>query len=75
MAQDELEQAAQVLREGCRACDGGPFPFHRGLLNLEHGRCLSRLQRRKAAIAAVRAAGDLFTVLAARPFMQASGPA
>ena len=73
MAQDELEQAAQVLREGCRACDGGHFPFHRGLLNLEHGRCLSRLQRRKPAIAAVRAADDLFTALVARPFMQASG--
>ena len=73
MARSELEQAEQVLREGCRACAGGPFPFHRGLLNLEHGRCLSRLQRRKAAIAAVRAADDVFTALGARPFMQASG--
>ena len=58
MAQDELEPAAQLLREGCRACDGSPFLFHRGLLNLEHGRCLSRLQQRKAAIAAVRTADD-----------------
>lgn len=73
MAQDELEPAAQLLREGCRACDGSPFLFHRGLLNLEHGRCLSRLQQRKAAIAAVRTADDHFTALAARPFMQASG--
>jgi DNA-binding NarL/FixJ family response regulator len=49
-----------------------PFPFHRGLLNLQHGRCLSRLQRRKAAIAAVRAADDVFSALAARPFTQAT---
>ena len=73
MARSELEEAEQVLREGCRASAGGPFPFHRGLLNLEHGRCLSRLQRRKAAIAAVRAADDVFTALGARPFMQAAG--
>ncbi len=73
MARSELEQAEQVIREGCRACAGGTFPFHRGLLNLEHGRCLSRLQRRKAAIAAVRAADDVFTALGARPFIQATG--
>ena len=73
MAHSELDQAEQMLREGCRACDDGPFAFHRGLLNLEHGRCLSRLQRRKAAIAAVRAADDVFTDLGARPFMQATG--
>ena len=73
MAHDELDQAEQLLREGCRACDGGPFAFHRGLLNLEHGRCLSRLRRRRAAIAAVRAANDVFTALGARPFMQATG--
>jgi DNA-binding CsgD family transcriptional regulator/tetratricopeptide (TPR) repeat protein len=72
MARGELERAEKVLGEGCHASDSGPFRFHRGLLNLEHGRCLSRLQRRKAAIAAVRAADDVFTALAARPFMDAT---
>ncbi len=72
MAHGELERAEQVLQDGCHAAEGGPFRFHRGLLNLEHGRCLSRLQRRKAAIAAVRAADDVFTALAARPFMEAT---
>jgi len=72
MAHDQPERAEPVLREGCRASDGGPYPFHRGLLHLEHGRCLSRLQRRKAAIAAVRAADDIFTALAARPFAHAA---
>ena len=73
MAQGELERAEQVLRKGSQASAGAPFPFHRGLLNLEHGRCLSRLRRRKAAIAAVRAADDIFSALAARPFAQAAG--
>ena len=62
-----------MLREGCRACERGSFPFHRGLLDLEYGRCLARLGRRKDAIAAVRAADEVFTALAARPFMEAAG--
>ena len=73
MAQDKPEQAEQALREGCRACRPDAFPFHRGLLDLEYGRCLARLQRRKAAIAAVRAADEIFTALAARPFAEAVG--
>jgi DNA-binding CsgD family transcriptional regulator len=73
MAQGKLEQAEQVLRKGGQACDGGPFPFHRGLLHLEHGRCLSRLRQRKAAIAAVRAADGIFRTLGAGPFAQAAG--
>jgi DNA-binding CsgD family transcriptional regulator/tetratricopeptide (TPR) repeat protein len=73
VARGELEQAEQILREGRHACGGGLFPLHRGLLDLEHGRCLARLQRRKAAIAAIRAADGVFTALAARPFMQAAG--
>jgi DNA-binding CsgD family transcriptional regulator len=72
MAHGELEQAEQVLRNGCQASAGEPFPFHRGLLNLQHGRCLSRLRQRKAAIAAIRAADDIFSSLAADPFMQAA---
>ena len=72
MAHGELEQADQALRDGCHAAGAGLFPFHRGLLSLEHGRCLARLQQRRAAIAAVRAADDIFTALAARPFMQAA---
>jgi DNA-binding CsgD family transcriptional regulator len=73
MAHGEPEQAEQVLREGCHASTGGPFLFHRALLNLEHGRCLARLRRRKAAVAAVRAADGIFSDLAARPFAQAAG--
>ncbi len=73
MAHGEPEQAERVLQEGCQASASGPFPFHRALLNLEHGRCLARLRRRKAAIAAVRAADGIFSALAARPFAQAAG--
>ncbi len=72
MAHTEFEQAEQVLRKGCQACANEPFPFHRGLLNLQHGRCLSRLRRRKLAIAAIRTADDIFSGLAAHPFMQAT---
>ena len=72
MAHDELEQAEQALRNGCHASAGEHFPFHRGLLNLEHGRCLSRLRRRKAAVAAIRAADDIFFGLAAHPFTDAA---
>jgi DNA-binding CsgD family transcriptional regulator len=72
MAHGELDRADQVLRKGCQASAGGSFPFHRGLLNLEHGRCLAQLHRRKTAIAAVRAADDIFAALAARPFAQAT---
>ncbi len=73
MAHGELEPAEQVLRKGSQASASEPFPFHRGLLNLEYGRCLARLGRRKAAIAAVRAADDIFSALAAGPFAQATG--
>ena len=73
MEQGGLEQAEQRLREGCLLCGRGPFPFHRGLLHLEHGRCLARLQHRKAAIAAVRVADEIFGALAARPFTEAAG--
>ena len=72
MAHGELEQAEHVLRKGCQASAGQPFPFHQGLLNLQHGRCLARLGRRKAAIAAVRAADGIFSVLAAGPFARAA---
>jgi len=72
MARDELKRADQIFREGGLASDAELLPFHYGLLNLEHGRCLSQMRQRKAAIAAVRAAGDAFTTLAARPFMEAT---
>jgi hypothetical protein len=72
MAHGDLKRADRLLRDGCHAAAGMPFPFHRGLLNLEHGRCLSRMSRRKAAIAAERAAHSIFTALAAHPFTRAS---
>jgi DNA-binding CsgD family transcriptional regulator/tetratricopeptide (TPR) repeat protein len=72
MAHGEFDEAEQLLRSGCEACACETFPFHRGLLNLQHGRCLSRLRQRKAAIVAVRAADDIFSALGARPFTQAT---
>jgi len=72
MAQGTLEGACEALRQGCEASRTEPFPFHRALLGLEHGRCLSRLQQRKAAITALRAADEVFTALGARPFAQAA---
>jgi DNA-binding CsgD family transcriptional regulator len=72
MAQDELSQADQALSEGSDLCRSEPFPFHRGLLQLEHGRCLFRLQRRKAAISALRSAEEIFTTLGAHPFTQSA---
>ena len=49
MAHGKLDQADQVLRKGCQASADGSFPFHRGLLNLEYGRCLAQLHKRKTA--------------------------
>jgi DNA-binding CsgD family transcriptional regulator len=72
MARGDLGQADQVLQAGRRASNNQPMPFHRGLLELEHGRCLSRLQQRKAAIRMLRAAHEIFSLLGARPFQQAS---
>jgi DNA-binding CsgD family transcriptional regulator/tetratricopeptide (TPR) repeat protein len=72
MAHDELGQADRVLSESRLAARGMAWPFHRAIIDLEHGRCLARLQRRAAAIEAVRAADDAFTALRARPFMQAA---
>jgi len=72
MARDELDQADQALAHGSELCGGEPFPFHRGLLKLEHGRCLSRLRQRKAAVAAFGAADEIFTALGAQPFTQSA---
>ena len=72
MTRGDLCRAEQVLRDGRIASGGLPFPFYRAVLDLEHGRCLSRLQRRAAAIDAVRAAHEAFTALRAHPFTLAS---
>jgi DNA-binding CsgD family transcriptional regulator len=72
MARGDLGQADRVLQAGRRAAHGVALPFHRGVLDLQHGRCLARLQRRRDAIHAVRAAYDLFSGLRAHPFIQAS---
>jgi DNA-binding CsgD family transcriptional regulator len=72
MARGDLDRADQVLRDGRLACGGPPVPFYSALLDLAHGRCLARLQRRTAAIDAIRAAHEAFTGLRARPFMLAS---
>ena len=72
MARGDLEQADRELSAARLAVRGWPGPFHRGLLDLEHGRCLCRLQRHRAAIDALRAAHDIFGVLGAHPFLRAS---
>jgi DNA-binding CsgD family transcriptional regulator len=72
MARDDLDQADDVLRTARGASRGQPLPFHNGLLVLQHGRCLSRLQRSRDAVDAVRAACDVFSVLGAHPFLRAS---
>ena len=72
MALDELIQADQALLRGADLCGSEPFPFHRGLLRLDHGRCLSRLQQRKAAITALRSAHEIFAGLGAHPFAQSA---
>jgi DNA-binding CsgD family transcriptional regulator len=72
MARGELKRADQALREGCRASGAGLFPFHYGLVSLEHGRCLARMHQRRAATVAIRAGNDAFTGLLARPFTEAA---
>ena len=72
MARGDLDRADEVLRTA-RSAPGGPaLPFHRGLLDLQHGRCLSRLQRYGAAVDAVHAARHAFSALGADPFLRAS---
>jgi len=72
MACDDFDHADQLLQEARLAARGLPVPFQRALLDLQHGRCLSRLQRHRAASKAVQAARDVFSMLGARPFVLAS---
>ena len=71
MARGKFDEADQVLRASRHTARGLPLPFLRGLLDLEHGRCLARLQQRGPAIEAVRAACSGFRELRAAPFMRA----
>ncbi len=72
MARGDLGQADQVLQAGRLAARDVSLPFHRAVLDLQHGRCLTRLHRRGAAIDAVRSAHNLFSALQAHPFIQVS---
>lgn len=72
MFRDDLGRADRVLQAGRRAARDVRLPFHRAVMDLQHGRCLARLQRRKAAIDVVRAAHDVFSGLRAHPFIRAS---
>lgn len=72
MARGDLDQADAVLRTARRAPWSPALPFHRGLLDLQHGRCLSRLRQPEPAADAMRAARDVFSSLQARPFLRAS---
>ncbi len=68
----DLAGADQVLQAGRRASIDLPFPFCRGLLALEHGRCLSRREHRREAIDSLREAHMIFAALAAVPFIRVS---
>ena len=72
MAGGDLDQADEVLGNARCACPDDPLAFHRGLLDLQHGRCLRLLQRHGAAVDAARAAHKVFSGLGARPFLRAS---
>ncbi len=72
MARGDLNQADKLLQAARHASRGLPAPFQRALLDLQHGRCLFRLQRHRAAINAVRAAHEVFGVLGAHPFTRAA---
>jgi DNA-binding CsgD family transcriptional regulator/tetratricopeptide (TPR) repeat protein len=72
MAGGDLDRADEVLRTARSAPGSRLLPFHRGLLDLQHGRCLARLQRYGAAVDAVRAAHHAFSALEADPFLRAS---
>jgi len=72
MARGDLDQADEVLRTARYSAGGRRLPFYRGLLDLQHGRCLSRLQQYGAAVDAVRAAHHVFSALGASPFIRAS---
>ena len=72
MARGDLDQADGLLQAVRRASRGRPVPFQRALLDLQHGRCLFRLQRHRAAAAVVHAAHEVFSALGAQPFVRAS---
>ena len=71
-ARGDLEQAELVLRTGRQAMSALALPFWRGLLDLEHGRCLARMGLPVAASDALRAARNRFGALNARPFLEAA---
>ena len=72
MARGDLDQADSLLQAVRLAARGRPVPFQRALLDLQHGRCLFRLQRHRAAAAALHAAHEVFSALGAQPFVRAS---
>jgi DNA-binding CsgD family transcriptional regulator len=60
-----------VLRAALRAAPVRSLPFQRGLLALQHGRCLRALGENEAA-SMLRGAHDTFSALGAEPFRRAS---
>ena len=72
MAGGDLDQADEILRTARGASGGRLLPFYRGLLDLQHGRCLARLQRSGAAVDALRSARRVFSALGADPFIWVS---
>jgi len=72
MAHGDLDQADQVLRSARGVRRGQLLPFHHGLLDLQHSRCLRLLHRQGGAADAALAAHDAFSLLGARPFVRAS---
>jgi DNA-binding CsgD family transcriptional regulator len=72
MRRGDLDRADEILVAGRRDADHLPFPLLRGLMALEHGRCLATLRRPREAISALNAAHEAFAGLGAVPFARAS---
>jgi len=70
--QEDFDYAGRVLEEGRHAARSVVLPFHRALLDLQHGQCLALLRRRRDAIETIRAARDAFAGLGAAPFIDAA---
>jgi DNA-binding CsgD family transcriptional regulator len=62
-----LEEALRIYQDGEEAAGTGS-PVHTARLLLAHGRLLRRTGNRKAAVARLRRAGDVYAALRAAPF-------
>jgi len=69
-ARGHAAKARAAFREGEAAARTAGSPFAEAVLELAHGRFLHKNGNRRAAIAVLRPARDLFARLSARPFLE-----